>query len=65
MKSPTVICCDRMARPPTMIIIMPMMPTTTVENAVIAETPVIDCATLRKIRCTPFVNTSSSRFSAV
>ena len=42
-----------------------MMPTTTVENAVIAETPVIDCATLRNSRWTPRVKTSSSRFSAV
>ena len=30
-----------------------------------AETPVIDCATLRNSRCAPFANTSSSRFSAV
>ena len=30
-----------------------MTPTTTVENAVMAETPVIDCATLRNRRCTP------------
>ena len=30
-----------------------------------AETPVIDCATLRNSRCAPFVKTSSSRFSAV
>ena len=31
----------------------------------IDETPVIDSATLRYSRCTPFVKTSSSRFSAV
>ena len=42
MNSPMVISRDSMARPPTTIIIMPMMPTTTVENAVIADTPVID-----------------------
>ena len=42
MNSPIVIAPDRMARPPTMIIIMPMTPTTTVEKAVMADTPVID-----------------------
>ena len=65
MNSPIVISPDRMARPPTMIIIMPMTPTTTVEKAVRADTPVIDFATLRNRRWTPLVNTSSSRFSAV
>ena len=40
-------------------------PTTTVENDVIAETPVIDSPMLRNRRCTPLVNTNSSRFSAV
>ena len=65
MNSPMVIAPDRMARPPTMIIIMPMTPTTTVEKAVIADTPVIDLAMLRNSRCTPCVKTSSSRFSAV
>ena len=48
-----------------MIMITPMIPMIAVENAVIAETPVIDCATLRNSRCAPFVKTSSSRFSAV
>ena len=43
-----------MARPPTTIMITPMTPTTTVENAVIAETPVIDCAMLRNSRLTPW-----------
>ena len=36
-----------------------------VDPAVTADTPVIDCATLRKMRCAPRVKTSSSRFSAV
>ena len=56
---------SRIERPPMTIISTPMMPTTTVENAVIAETDVIDCAMLRNSRCTPRVKTSSSRFSAV
>ena len=47
------------------MIMTPMTPTTTVEKAVIAETPVIDCATFRNRRCAPLVKTSSSRFSAV
>ena len=42
-----------------------MAPTTSVEKAVTAETPVIDCAMLRNRRCTPWVNTICSRFSAV
>ena len=53
MKSPSVICPARMARPPTTIMMTPMTPTTTVENAVIADTPVIDCAMLRNSRLTP------------
>jgi len=44
---------------------MPMIPTITVLPAVVAETPVIDCATLRNKRCAPLVKTISSRFSAV
>ena len=48
-----------------MIMMTPMTPTTTVENAVMADTPVIDCAMLRNSRFTPLVKTSSSRFSAV
>ena len=48
-----------------MIMMTPMMPMIAVEKAVIADTPVIDCATLRNSLCTPFVKTSSSRFSAV
>ena len=47
------------------IMITPITPTTTVENAVMAETPVIDCAMFRNSRFTPRVKTSSSRFSAV
>ena len=65
MKSPSVIVPERIERPPTTIMMTPMTPTTTVENAVIADTPVIDFAMLRKSRCTPLVKTSSSRFSAV
>ncbi len=42
MKSPSVIAPARIARPPMTIMMTPMTPTTTVENAVIAETPVID-----------------------
>ena len=38
--------------------------TITVENAVMADTPVIDCATFLNSRCAPFVKTISSRFSA-
>ena len=51
--------------PPTMIMITPMMPMMTVDSAVVAETPVIDEATLRNRRCTPSVKTICSRFSAV
>ena len=65
MKSPSVIAPERIDRPPITIMMTPITPTTTVENAVIAETPVIDFAMLRNRRCTPFVKTSSSRFSAV
>jgi hypothetical protein len=64
-RSPTVISPARMARPPSQITSTPMMPTMTVLHAVLAETPVIDLATFRKTRCTPFVKTISSRFSAV
>ena len=48
-----------------MIMMTPMIPMIAVENAVIDDTPVIDCATLRYSLWTPFVKTSSSRFSAV
>ena len=48
-----------------MMMIVPMIPMIAVEKAVIADTPVIDSATLRNSWCTPLVNTSSSRFSAV
>ena len=65
IRSPSVICPAMMARPPSQIIRMPMMPTITVLPAVVADTPVIDCATLRNRRCAPFVKTISSRFSAV
>ena len=64
-KSPRVIVRARMARPPTRIITTPMMPTMTVDSAVVAETPVIDLATLRSSLWTPFANTICSRFSAV
>ena len=65
MKSPSVISPFRIAFPPTMIMITPMMPTMTVESAVVAETPVIDEVTLRNRRCTPSAKTICSRFSAV
>ena len=64
-KSPSVISPARIDDPPTRIRMTPMTPTTSVENAVTAETPVIDCATLRNSRCAPRAKTSSSRFSAV
>jgi hypothetical protein len=64
-KSPTVISPSMIDWPPIVIISTPMTPTTTVPKAVMAETPVIDRAMLRKRRCTPRVKTSSSRFSAV
>ena len=47
MKSPTVIRPSRMARPPKRIMITPITPMMTVENAVMEDTPVIDCAMLR------------------
>ena len=64
-KSPIVIAPARIAEPPTSIIAMPIAPMTSDENAVTAETPVSDWATLRNSRCAPFAKTSSSRFSAV
>jgi hypothetical protein len=63
-KSPSVIDPSRIDRPPMTIISTPMAPMTTVEKAVIAETPVIDRATLRNRRCAPLVKTSASRRSA-
>ena len=47
MKSPTVIRPSRIARPPKRIMITPITPMMTVENAVMEDTPVIDCAMLR------------------
>ena len=64
-KSPSVIWPARIARPPTTIISTPMTPTMTVEAAATAETPIIDCATLRNSRWAPLANTSASRRSAV
>ena len=64
-KSPSVIVPDSRARPPTRIITTPIAPMITLENAVTADTPVIDRATLRNSRCTPCVNTRCSRFSAM
>ena len=64
-RSPIVIVPFRIDVPPISIIAMPIAPITTDENAVIADTPVSDFATLRNSRCAPFANTSSSRFSAV
>ena len=54
-----------MALPPTMIITTPMMPTMTVDSAVVIDTPVIDEVTLRSSLWTPCANTICSRFSAV
>ena len=65
IRSPSVIFPAMMSRPPSQIMRMPMMPTMTVLPAVVAETPVIDCATLRNSRWAPLVKTISSRFSAV
>ena len=64
-KSPSVIVPATMARPPMVIMITPMTPMISVPSAVVADTPVIDCATLRSRRCTPLLKTISSRFSAV
>ena len=64
-RSPMVIEPFRIELPPISIIATPVAPITTDENAVIAETPVSDCATLRNRRWAPFAKTSSSRFSAV
>ena len=64
-RSPIVIVPSRMAAPPISIIATPLAPTTSDENAMTADVPVIDFATLRNSRCAPFANTSSSRFSAV
>ena len=63
-KSPSVIVPARMAWPPTMIITTPIAPMITLENAVTADTPVMDFATLRNSRCTPCANTRCSRLSA-
>ena len=64
-KSPIVICPARIALPPISIIAMPIAAMTSDEKAVIDETPVSDCATLRNSRCAPCAKTISSRFSAV
>ena len=47
------------------IMAMPHAPRTSEETAITADVPVSDFATLRKSRCAPLANTSSSRFSAV
>ena len=65
MRSPSVISPAITARPPSQIISTPTTPMTAVAPALVAETPVIDWAMLRNSRCAPFVNTISSRFSAV
>ncbi len=64
-RSPIVIDPLRIELPPISIIATPVAPMTMDENAVTADTPVNDCATLRNSRWAPFANTSSSRFSAV
>jgi len=48
--SPSVIVPASIARPPTSVMITPTAPTTRIENAVVAETPVSDRATLRSSR---------------
>ncbi len=64
-KSPSVMPPDRMARPPTTIMMTPIAPTMTMENAEMAATPVTDWAMFRNNRCAPLANTKSSRRSAV
>ena len=64
-RSPTVIVPLRIDVPPMTIMAMPVVPMTTDDSAVTADTPVSDFATLRNSRCAPLANTSSSRFSAV
>ena len=64
-RSPSVIVPATIARPPMVIMITPVTPMITVPMAVVAETPVIDWATLRNRRWTPLLKTISSRFSAV
>ena len=64
-RSPIVIEPLRIEFPPISIIAIPVAPMTSDENAVVADTPVSDLATLRNSRCAPFAKTSSSRFSAV
>ena len=65
IRSPSVISPAMIARPPSQIISTPMMPTTTVLPAVVADTPVIDFATFRNRRCAPLAKMISSRRSAV
>jgi hypothetical protein len=64
-RSPKVIAPATTERPPTRIITTPTAPTTTDEKAVVADTPVIDRAMLRKSLCAPRANVSASRRSAV
>ena len=51
------------SRPPRTIISALMIPMTSVDTAVTAETPVTALATFLNRRCAPFANTSCSRFS--
>ena len=64
-RSPRVIFPLTTEGPPTRMITTPTAPTIKLENAVVAETPVIDLAMLRKRLCAPRAKVSSSRFSAV
>ena len=64
-KSPSVIRPPTISLPPIQIITTPTTPMITVLPDVVADTPVIDWAMLRKRRWAPCVNTISSRFSAV
>ena len=64
-RSPMLICPLTTERPPTTMITTPTAPITRDEKAVVAETPVIDWAMLRKSLCAPRAKVRASRFSAV
>src|SRR5947207_7246782 len=57
-RSPIVIEPFLIELPPTSIMAMPVAPITTDEKAVMPETPVNDCATLRSSRCRSEEHTS-------
>ena len=64
-RSPMLICPLTTERPPTTMITTPTAPITRDEKAVVAETPVIDWAMLRKSLCAPRAKVRASRFSAM